>query len=205
MADDPFKFQLEELQKLHTDLEKQMQNFDEVLPYERQRTAEIYSPRLLNMMLVCGSHIEAVTRLIANKCNFIDGGIPSRIRQINEKSVLTNFKIVSIPHQIQFTPFLGEFVCWDAYNELKHDLVDKSHKIVYTTVIDAFAALAGLHCLAEKLSSCFDKDIPNILDAKQWTTEERLLRVMTMPKVNHNASQFWHSLLFEIRAIYHTW
>jgi hypothetical protein len=206
MTDELFKFQLENLQKLHVDLEKQMQNFDEVVPYERQRTAQIYSPRLLNMMLVCGSHIEAITRLIRTRCGFPDGGIPTLIGKINEKAVLSNFRIISIPHQIQFTPFTQTLGWWDAYNELKHDLVDKSHKITYTIVMDTFAALAALHCLSDKLNACSDKDIPVILDAKNWTIEERSLRVMMVPTDNmHRTPSFWHSLLFEVRALYHIW
>ena len=74
MVDEWFQTDLENLGKLHNDLEKQMLTFDEVVPYERQRTAQIYSPRLLNMMLVCGAQVEAVTRLVSNRCDIhIDG------------------------------------------------------------------------------------------------------------------------------------
>ena len=113
MPDEGFQFDLENLKKLHTDLEKQMLQFDEVVPYERQRTAHIYSPRLLNMMLVCGAQIEAVTRLISRRCNFVEqnGGIPSLIREINKKLVLSKFTIVSIPHRLLFTPFGNELSC----------------------------------------------------------------------------------------------
>lgn len=145
MVDEVFQLELENLRKLHIDLEKQMLDFDEIIPYERQRTAQIYSPRLLNMMLVCATQIEAITRLISSKCNLVTtGGIPSLIRKINQNAVLSNFNIISIPHRLQFTPFTEDLEWWDAYNDLKHDLLDKQFKITYATVMNAFAALSSL-------------------------------------------------------------
>lgn len=40
-----------QLSQLHEDLEKQYLRFNEIIPYERQTTAKIFSPRILNMML----------------------------------------------------------------------------------------------------------------------------------------------------------
>ena len=201
MVDEVFKFHLENLQKLHTDLEKQMLNFDEVIPYEHQRTAKIYSPRLLNMMLACGPQVEAITRLISTKCGFPDGGIPSLIEKINQKTVLSDLKIVSIPHRLLFTPFGTELLWWDAYNELKHELNDKQFKITYTTVMDAFAALAALHCLAGFLLNSFDDKIPHILDGKNWRSDETMVTIVTANR-GRGSYDFWRSLLFEIRSIY---
>ncbi len=198
--DDPyFKSQLDNLQKLHDDLEKQMHNFDEVVPYGRQRTADIYSPRLLNLMLVCGAHIEAITRLISLVCGFPNnGGIPSLIRKINENAVLSKFEIVSISHGLQFAPFTDSLDWWDAYNELKHDLVDKSAKITYTTVMDTFAALAALHCLSQVLFDNSKEDVPKILDKKNWIQSGKMAFNITSDEV----VPFWESLLFEIRSHY---
>lgn len=203
MADEWFQADLENLGKLHKDLEKQMLNFDEVVPYERQRTAQIYSPRLLNMMLVCGAQVEAVTRLISSRCKITidNGGIPALIREINQKSVLANFKIFSIQHQLLFSPFTNEFEWWGAYNELKHELKEKQFKITYTTVMDAFAALAALHCLAQKLSGAFDNDISKILDSKNWLNDEFMLKLSRSSK-SETSSNPWKSLLFEIQSLY---
>ena len=68
--DDVFELRLYDLQKLHEDIEKQLLQFDEIIPYEQQTTADIFSPRLLNMMLFCCPQIEAVTKLISEKCDF---------------------------------------------------------------------------------------------------------------------------------------
>lgn len=202
MVDELFKIDLESLRKLHTDLEKQMLMFDEVVPYERQRTAQIYSPRLLNMMLVCGAQIEAVTRLIARRGNFSDyDNIPSLIRQINQKTVLSKFQIVSIPYRLLFTPFTKELSWWNAYNELKHELKEKQFKITYTIVMDAFAALSALHYLADKLMVCFDKDIPKILDSKNWKSSDEMIKVA--PRNGEKFKPFWKSLLFEIKSKYY--
>jgi hypothetical protein len=202
LVDEAFNYHLHNLKKLHTDLEKQMLKFDEIIPYERQETAKIYSPRLLNMMLACCPQIEAVTKLIAEKCNFTGNVVPKLIQKINNNAVLSKFSIVSIPHQLLFTPFTKELSWWQAYNKLKHELTGKQFKLTYTIVMDAFAALAALHCLAEKLNECFDKDIPIVLDSEHWMNEERLLRVATLSKDGRNKTPFWHTLLFEIRAIY---
>ncbi|MFZ1076403.1 MAG: hypothetical protein WAN47_03110 [Nitrosotalea sp.] len=199
MVDEWFQADLENLGKLHNDLEKQMLNFDEVVPYERQRTGEIYSPRLLNMMLVCGAQIEAVTRLISSRCNIIiDGGIPALIRKINEKTVLSNFKIVSILHKLQFTPFTRDLEWWEAYNELKHELKEKQFKITYTTVMDTFAALAALHCLADQLRGISNDDISKVLDRQNWISNST---IVVISGGDPNA-MFWKSLLFQIQQIY---
>lgn len=199
---DWFQVDLEDLGKLHNDLEKQMLNFDEVVPYERQRTAQIYSPRLLNMMLVCGAQVEAVTRLISRNCNFVEnGGIPPLIRQLNHNAVLANFKIISIPHNLQFTPFTRDLEWWDAYNELKHELKEKQFKITYTTVMDAFAALAALHCLAQQLRGVFEQDIAKVLDRKNWINDESMIKFSLYQDTGLSLN-LWRSLLFEIRTIY---
>ncbi|MDE1812753.1 MAG: hypothetical protein KGH85_07805 [Thaumarchaeota archaeon] len=198
MVDEIFQNDLENLKKLHVDLEKQMLNFDEIIPFERQRTAEVYSPRLLNMMLVCGAQIEAVTRLILRKCGISDNdeGIRQLIRKINQKKVLSNFKIMSIPHELQFSPFTDDLVWWESYNQLKHDLQEKQFIIKYTTVMDAFAALAGLHCLANQLLLVSNNDISKVLDHKNWIHDSTIVISGGDP---HAMS--WKSLLFQIRQI----
>ena len=70
-----------------------MIKFDEVLPYGRQKISEIYSPRLVNMMLACCPQIESITKLISQKCNFPDDSVPNMIQKINEKGVLSHFEI----------------------------------------------------------------------------------------------------------------
>lgn len=191
---DNLGYELENLQKLHTDLEKQMLSFDEVVPFERQTTAKIFSPRLINMMLACGPQIEGVTRIIGRRCNIKDGSIPSLIQQINEKAVLSNLLIISVLHNIQFTPFTKDLEWWQIYNGLKHDLATNQSKLNYTTVMDALASLSALHCLANQLMLVFDEDIPKVLDRQGW----KLDSTMQITTDGNSYSAFWKSLLFQI-------
>lgn len=197
-------YELQNLQKLHLDLEKQMLNFDEIVPFERQRTAEIYSPRLLNMMLVCGTHIESVTKLISRTCGFYYDNLRDSIRKINEKGVLSNFNIVSIIHQLGFTPFANDLEWWESYNELKHELQEKQFKLTYARVMDAFASLSALHCLAKTLVSNTDDFIPRILDKEHWIYNENLYEVTKYnAKIGRSSDDaIYKSLLFEIRNMF---
>lgn len=195
---DNLGYQLENLQKLHVDLEKQMLNFDEVVPFERQTTAKIFSPRLINMMLACGPQIEGVTRIIGKRCNMKDGSIPSLIQQINENAVLSNFLIVSAIHHIQFTPFTKDLVWWEIYNGLKHDLATNQSKLNYTTVMDALASLSALHCLANQLMIVFDDDIHKVLDRQSWKLDSTL----QMTTDGNSYTAFWKSLLFQINSTF---
>ncbi|MDE1861509.1 MAG: hypothetical protein KGI33_01215 [Thaumarchaeota archaeon] len=203
MTDEGFEHELGNLRKLHVDLEKQMLNFDEIVPYERQRTADIYSPRLLNMMLVCGSQIEAVTKLTCGRCKIRhDDGIRPAIRKLDKDGVLSGFRIFSIPHRLQFSPFTKDLEWWEAYNGLKHDLQDKQFKITYTAVMDAFAVLAALHRLADKLAESDNEQIQQVLDKNSWKSNEILEKYHESNKETNHISIFWRSLLFEIKNSY---
>lgn len=190
---DSLGYELQNLQKLHLDLEKQMLNFDEIVPFERQRTAEIYSPRLLNMMLVCGAHIESVTKLLSRRCDFIYVNLRDEIRKLNKKGVLSNFNIISIPHEIVFAPFTDSLEWWESYNQLKHELQEKQFKITYVRVMDAFAALSALHCLADKLAVVSNDRIDRVLDPANWIRPEAFVF-----RDNSYKLPTWKSLLFRI-------
>jgi len=200
---DTFKYNLNNLTKLQTDLEKQMLQFDEIIPFERQTTAKIFSPRLLNMMIVCGPQVEAVTELICKRCN-IDvpekKNVPELIKKINSKAVLSNFEIVSLLHNLLFTPFTRDLEWWQTYNRLKHELAEQQSKITYTVVMDGLAALAGLHFLAHSLTSVRDEAIPKILDRENWLSSEELKKIS--PSVSGQNEKFWHTLLFKVNNSY---
>ena len=200
MIDENYEFNLNNLKKLHVDLEKQMLKFDEIIPYERQETSRIYSPRLLNIMLACCPQIEAMTKLISQRCNFTTNGIPSLIQEINNKGVLSHFRIISILHKLQFTPFTKELSWWNAYNELKHELTGKQFKLTYTKVMDALAALAILHCLAKHLNTNNDEYMQRILNKDAWSnTNQYKVTMMNMP--NKNYCTTYKSLMFEVTTI----
>jgi len=209
--------ELENLLKLHVDLEKQMKNFDEIIPYERQSTAMIFSPRLLNIMLACGPQIEAVTRWIASWCDMETSepdqecqgrikqfSVPKMIRKINEKDVLSILPIYSLQHKIQFTAFEDKKEWWDLYNNLKHGLANSHKKINYRVVMDALAALASLHCIAAKLSEN-ERDISSVLDSKRWIIDPDELETVHMEKHPMSKTIEWYSELFVIRGLYNIW
>ncbi len=180
-----FEYNLSNLQKLYRDLEKQMLKFDEILPYERQETGKIYSPRLLNMMLACGPQIEAITKLIIDLCDLPRGNMPNSIKMINKKAGLGALVITSTVHKLGFTPFTSDLAWWTAYNKLKHDLNIKQFKLPYSTVMNTFAALAALHCLAEQIKIGNKEQIQETLNVKNWP----------------NDSLPYKSLIFEISTV----
>ena len=198
-----YEFPLRNLEKLYVDLEKQMLKFDEVLPYGRQNTSEIYSPRLVNMMLACGPQIESITKLISQKCNFPDKPVPNMIQKINEKGVLSHFEIFSIPHKLLFTPFTRDLSWWTAYNKLKHGLTKKQFELTYSDVMDAFSALTALYCLANSLSTDNDKYVQQILDKKTWINIRMLLLPNNVVMTDRYRGEYitYKSLIFEIRSI----
>ena len=211
------RLELTNLQKLHSDLEKQMMRFDEIIPYERQTTSLIFSPRLLNIMLACGPQIESLTRWIASWCNMelieadeeCEGktkqiSVPKLIHRINEKGVLSKFPLYSNQHKLQFTPFVGRLDWWDLYNNLKHGLANSHQKINYRIVMDALAALSALHCLAEKLA-INEKDNSSVMDGEKWIVDEEQLSTIRVEKRPFRATFEWSSILFMVRAVYNIW
>lgn len=205
MIDGAYEMHLSNLKKLHVDLEKQMMKFDEIIPYERQATSRIYSPRLLNLMLACCPQIEAIIKLISHRCGFPNcSQIPKMIQKINEKGVLSNFQIISIPHKLQFTPFTKELSWWKAYNNLKHELTEKQFELTYAKIMDALAALAILHCLAKHLNTDNDEWVQRILDHNAWTNNEKELRIYKTNGINRYNEEHrstCKSLIFEVTTI----
>ncbi|MFM7797101.1 MAG: hypothetical protein ACKO7N_10095 [Candidatus Nitrosotenuis sp.] len=204
---DILRFELANLEKLHIDLEKQMLTFDEIVPFERQTTAKIFSPRLLNIMLVCGAQIEAVTDLIVRRCNIEqkyvykgkkkEKSVTQLIKDIDAHAVLSKMEIVSKSHEVLFSPFHLDW--WAKYNELKHELSTKHLQINYTTVMDSLAALSGLYCLAKKLLFVQDEVINDVLDHKSWRLSE-----MFVPYDRFGRKirpQPWESLIFRVNRI----
>ena len=186
-----------------------MRQFDEIIPYDRQSTAKIFSPRMLNMMLICGPQIEAVVNLIAKRCKIeqteVDEecnnktkpvSIKKLIGKINEKCVLSRLQIIS-NHGLLFTPFTLHLEWWDSYNGLKHGLTKRQFKIDYTTVMNTLAALTGLHHLANALM--VKNDVSEILDEDNWF--EDLKQVPKLRGLDPFVKPFT-TLLFKIKNHY---
>ena len=175
---DELRSELRLLEKLHEDLEKQLIAFDEIIPFERQRTAHIFSPRMLNMLLSCCPQIESLVEMICKICNIalkknqngklIDKSIRELIGEINYDGVLAKITITGKKHGLQFTPFTQELKWWITYNELKHNLGKKQDLVNYTILMDAFAALAAFYHLTKQVLSVPEEWLEDCLKTYYW-------------------------------------
>lgn len=204
-----YQFQLWDLQKLHEDVEKQLLQFDEIIPYEKQRSAEIFSPRLLNMMLSCCPQIEAITKLITERCGFPlnetdeDGktrpkSVPSLIKKIDENAVLSNLCLEVKIHDYEagLTPFTPYLKWWKKYADLKHGLATKQFEINYVDVMDAFSALASLHCIARKIEQFSDNPL-DVLNGKNWSDPIFVdYKRNEFGEYTQTRRYYWESLIF---------
>lgn len=198
-------FEIRELKRIWEDLEKQLLEFNEIVPYEKN-PHDVYSPRLVNMMLVTGPQIEAMTRLIVKKLKLRPQGtgIPSYLKEINKNSVLSMQRIISLTSGLLFTPFPVKEIWWKSYNETKHKLIDEINKIRYQKVMESLAALAALYRI-------YDVIVKNpthgksILDRKNWqnptreifeANDEKVIKAVEWPNT-------WSSKLFKITTYYH--
>lgn len=176
---DELKIELQFLEKLHEDLEKQLIAFDEIIPFERQRTAHIFSPRMLNMLLSCCPQIESLVEMICKRCNIelkqknqngklVDKSIRELIGEINHDGVLSKMTIIGKNHGIKFTPFTQELNWWTTYNELKHNLGRKQDLVNYTILMDAFAALAVFYHLTKQVLNAAEEWLEDCLKTYYW-------------------------------------
>lgn len=213
-TNDEFKFELENLRKLQDDIEKQLLQFDEIIPYERQTTAKIFSPRLLNLMLSCCPQIEAVTKLLCNRCEIPlnelgENGrqkpisVPKLISKINAKAVLSGLEIQTISDQLMFTPFTLHLEWWQKYANLKHGLAKKQYDITYTDIMNAFSALAVLHYVTYHAIISFNETIPFLLDRKYWMLPSLpALRKDDLGRYYQKTAYGWKSKIFGIRNFF---
>lgn len=213
-----YQFALWDLQKLHEDIEKQLLKFDEIIPYEKQTSAEIFSPRLLNMMLSCCPQIEAITKLISERCDFPLNetnnenndrkkpiSVPKLIKKINENGVLSNLFLQVKMHDYGagFTPFEQGMKWWQKYADLKHGLTFKHTEINYTHVMEAFTALAGLHCIASMIERFYNYDPLDILDKNNWRAPITAnYKRNDYGEFYEHRSYYWESLVFGTRKYF---
>jgi len=164
-----FENDLKNLKRLFQDSEQQLAEFNEIVPYEHNPN-NIYSPKLVNLLLQIGPQIEGVTDLIASKksLKFESGGVPSRIERINRNGVLSGFKITSLLNGLLFTPFPQKTSWWDTYNNTKHNLSQSQFDITYLSVMDTLAALAALHRLSDAIKGTSTENLEYILDKQYW-------------------------------------
>ncbi len=165
-----FNVNLQNLKRLFSDSEKQLHEFNENIPYEHNPT-NVFSPKLVNLILQVGPQIENLTDLMIGKLaiTYEGSGLLSRIKTLNKNDVLSKFKIHLKPQLIQFTPFDQKSEWWDLYNALKHDLSESQFKITYLSVMNSMAALASLHRLADVIKISGDEYLTCVLEDKYWS------------------------------------
>ena len=201
-----FEYDLGNMKRLQKDSEEQLLNFNEIVPYE-QNPSNIYSPKLVNLILQVGPQVENLIDLIMQKFGLTSSrnGVPSRIDSINKKGVLSNLQIVSSPHGLLFTPFTKDLRWWDDYQKTKHDLSKFQFKVTYLSVMQSFAALAGLHRLADAIEKSGANSSDQILDRKNWKEFAGVqagISIDSLPVALDYSNVSWKSQLFKIKTYY---
>ena len=166
-----FSKTIKDLKSLQLETEDQILDFNKIVPLEHN-LSNVYSPKLVNIILQAGPQIEAIVDAIMKELGLSsNGGVPSKIKKINEKGMLNKLDIHFIPNKIGFLPFKDVKSWWeDVYNKTKHDLVKNQFSVRYSSVMQLMAALAALHRFAHIIKSV-DYDLrDHLLEEKYWVS-----------------------------------
>lgn len=198
-----FRVDLQNLKRLFSDSEKQLQEFNENIPYEHNPN-NVFSPKLVNLILQVGPQIENLTDLMLEKLEITSegNGLLSRIKTLNTNNILSNFQIHLKPQLIQFTPFEQKSEWWQLYNSLKHDLSKSQFEITYLSVMNSMAALASLHRLADVVKIS-DQYLEHVLKNECWQKTFDFPYIRTVGGGARGGSRTivpsaWESLMFRI-------
>jgi len=137
------------LSEFLSDTERQLKNFSDNVPFEYN--PDVYSPRLLNLLLVTCAQIEALCWFFMAEFSWAlpqNQGMKWVISQLDQNNVLSQMKLKSTLTPNLICPFSGSYAWWTKYNDSKHDLVTKSQDVKYADVIDAISAYFALFNLA---------------------------------------------------------
>ena len=195
-----FENDLKNLKRLFQDSQQQLKEFNEIIPIEHN-PHHIYSPKLVNLLLQIGPQIEGVTDLITSKKSLkFERGVTSRIESINHDGVLSNFQITFTLNGALFTPFPLKKEWWTTYNETKHNLAQSQFDITSQSVLDALAALAALHRLADVISKTDEENLEYILEKQYWRKafDYQSNDAETSRRIRATTSETWNSILFTI-------
>ena len=198
-----FGFNLQNLKRLFNDSEKQLHEFNETIPYEHNPN-DVFSPKLVNLILQAGPQIENLTDLMLEKLEIPSegNGLLSRIKTLNKNGVLSKFQIHLKPQLIQFTPFDQKSEWWNLYNSLKHDLSESQFKITYLSVMNSMGALASLHRIADVVKNCNPDYYEHILKEDYWQKSFDIPNTVNFRGVNRVTEiatpSAWESSLFRI-------
>lgn len=169
---------LQLLRKIVNDIDLQLKEFNEIIPYEYNQ--EAYSPRLINMLLTTCSLIESYCKLIQRECSLPEpsgnGGIKKLILKIDQSGVLANMEWHTVFHD-SFQPFDGVMDWWDKYNATKHDLKLTVTSVKYKHVVTAIVALHTLQRLTHAKTSTDWIQLHGVelLDIAKWERKTNLL------------------------------
>ncbi len=89
-----FPANYDEIFKMLNHPSKQLEEYDDVTPFEHNKTA--WSPNLVNLLLTVSPHIESVTGILLNEFNLTappGSGIKGAIQTIDSQGVLSNLEI----------------------------------------------------------------------------------------------------------------
>lgn len=200
-----FESNLASLKRLQYDSEKHLLEFNEIIPYEHN-PEDVYSPRLVNLILQLGPQVENIIDLIVKKLQLKPqgSGTPSRIKEINKTGILSKLRIISIPHQLQFTPFTDKLEWWDDYQYTKHDLSKFQFKVTYSAVMNSASALAGFHKLADTIKIADAQNtLDKIFDKNNWKDYQKEKHVWAVSISEIEAGlPIWQSSVFRISTYY---
>jgi hypothetical protein len=188
------KQDVELLDKIVNDIDLQLKEFNEILPYEYNKNA--YSPRLINLLLTTCVIIEKYCKLMQVECNLPaptreNGGIRQLLKNIDQNGVLRNMEWTTAFND-NFQPFDGNYDWWALYNDTKHDTSFNITDVKYHHVVTAIVALHSLQRLVHaKLTNNWTtlhgKDLLDITkwDKRSnlsWQTHHELFHTYTAPK-----------------------
>lgn len=188
------KQDLELPNKIVNDIDLQLKEFNEILPYEYNKNA--YSPRLVNLLLTTCTVIERFCKLIQVECDLPEptqknGGIRQLLTNIDQNGVLGNMEWTTAFYD-KFQPFDGIYTWWKLNNDTKHDISFNITDVKYCDVVTAIVALHSLQRLAyakftDDWTTLHGADLLDITkwDKKtnlSWHTHHELFHTYTAPK-----------------------
>jgi hypothetical protein len=162
------------MRNLHIDTEREFLSFNRIIPYNIN-PAKVYSPRLYRILQGASSQIIAMMHLIYDEYNpklNRQKEFPFYFEHLNKTNILSIQKVA--PRE-QFNLILRHFHTdkkektpkwWQEYNDTKHDLPRGAYNGKLGNVLNALAALALLHDIADLLMG--GTNVNRVLDSGNW-------------------------------------
>lgn len=165
--------ELYEMQHLYSNLEEEFLEFDKIIPYSHNPD-NVFSPKLVNILQNIGPQIYGMFKIISKQLEITINPekFPNYVQTIDEKELLSNQHVRIIDGGKQITPFEKEktnYIWWDAYNSVKHELPKGIFEGTYGNVIKSLASLYILHHISDTIQREKNEQIEqDITDASNW-------------------------------------